>query len=105
MMVTRKNFGRTWWGNAWIEAMARIDHDTNRLPRGRSYANGGRVQEIQICNGIVEAKVKGRQRKPYQATIYLQKFTPEQFAKIQSCIAENPALASELALGKLPEEM
>ncbi|OGD37834.1 hypothetical protein A2V94_04100 [Candidatus Atribacteria bacterium RBG_16_35_8] len=104
-MVTRKNFGRTWWGNAWIEAMARIDHDTNRLPRGRSYANGGRVQEIQICNGIVEAKVKGRQRKPYQVTIYLQKFTPEQLSKIQSCIAEDPALASELALGKLPEEM
>lgn len=104
-MVTRRNFGRTWWGNAWIEAMARIDHDTNRLPRGRSYANTGKVQEIQICNGIVEAKVKGRQRKPYQVTIYLQKFTPEQLAKIQSCIAEDPALASELALGKLPEEM
>jgi len=104
-MVTRKKFGHTWWGNAWIEAMARIDHDTNRLPRGRSYANGGRVQEIQICNGIVEAKVKGRQRKPYQVTIYLQKFTPEQFAKIQSCIAEDPAIASELTLGKLPEEM
>ena len=104
-MVTKKKFGHTWWGNAWIEAMARIDHDTNRLPRGRSYANGGRVQEIQICNGIVEAKVKGRQRKPYQVTIYLQKFSPEQLAKIQSCIAEDPALASELALGKLPQEM
>lgn len=104
-MVDRRNFGRTWWGNAWIEAMAQIDHDTNRLPRGRSYANTGKVQEIQICNGIVEAKVKGRQRKPYQVTIYLQKFTPEQLAKIQSCIAEDPALASELALGKLPEEM
>jgi len=104
-MVTRKKFGRTWWGNAWIEAMARIDHDTNRLPRGRSYANGGRVQEIQICNGVAKAKVKGRQPKPYQVTIYLQKFTPEQFAKIQSCIAKDPALASELSLGKLPQEM
>jgi SNF2 family DNA or RNA helicase/uncharacterized Zn finger protein len=104
-MVTRKKFGYTWWGNAWIEAMERIDHDTNRLPRGRSYANTGRVQEIQICNGIVEAKVKGRQRKPYQVIIYLQKFAPEQIAKIQSCIAEDPALASELTLGKLPEEL
>jgi uncharacterized Zn finger protein len=35
----------------------------------------------------------------------LQKFTPEQLSKIQSCITEDPALASELALGKLPEEM
>lgn len=104
-MASRKKFGHTWWGNAWIEAMTRIDYDTNRLPRGRSYANGGRVQEIQICNGIVEAKVKGRQRKPYQVTIYLQKFAPEQLSKIQSCIAEDPALASELTLGKLPEEM
>jgi len=104
-MVTRKKFGRTWWGNAWIEAMEQIDHDTNRLPRGRSYASTGRVQEIQICNGVVKAKVKGRQRKPYQVTIYLQKFTPEQISKIQSCIAEDPALASELTLGKLPEEL
>jgi len=104
-MITRKKFGRTWWGNAWLEAMARIDYDTNRLPRGRSYANGGRVQEIQICKGVVKAKVKGRQPKPYQVTIYLQKFFPEQLAKIQSCIAEDPSLASELALGKLPEEM
>jgi SNF2 family DNA or RNA helicase/uncharacterized Zn finger protein len=104
-MTNRKKFGQTWWGNAWIEAMERIDYDTNRLPRGRIYANTGRVQNIQIFNGVVEAEVKGRKPRPYRVTISLQKFTTMQIEKLQSCIAENPSLASELALGKLPKEM
>ena len=24
-MAVRKSFGKTWWGNAWVEAMERID--------------------------------------------------------------------------------
>ncbi|MEK7845579.1 MAG: hypothetical protein AAB257_01270 [Nitrospinota bacterium] len=30
-IAVRKTFSRTWWGNAWVEAMARIDYNTNRL--------------------------------------------------------------------------
>ena len=104
-MAIRKIFGKTWWGNAWIEAMTRIDRDTNRLPRGRIYASTGRVKDIQICNGIVRAEVKGRKPKPYQVTISLQNFTSEQIKKIQSYITNDPSLTSELSLGKLPEEM
>ena len=41
-------FGRTWWGRAWLEALeqrARLDPD--RLPRGRDYARSGTVGELR----------------------------------------------------------
>ncbi|MCL6558288.1 MAG: SWIM zinc finger family protein, partial [Firmicutes bacterium] len=104
-MASRRSFGKTWWGNAWIEAMERIDYNTNRLPRGRRYAGGGMVKEIQVENGEVLARVKGSRPTPYRVKISLRKFDEKQKAKIKAVIAENPVLASQLSLGNLPEEM
>ncbi|MGQ9498623.1 MAG: SNF2-related protein [Desulfotomaculales bacterium] len=104
-MATRRIFGKTWWGNAWVEAMERIDYNTNRLPRGRRYAREGMVKEIEVVNGEVLARVKGSRPTPYRVRISLKKFGRQQKEKIKAIIAENPALASQLSLGKLPEEM
>jgi uncharacterized Zn finger protein/superfamily II DNA or RNA helicase len=104
-MASRRSFGKTWWGNAWIEAMERIDYNTNRLPRGRRYAAAGMVWEIKVENGEVLARVKGSRPTPYKVKINLKKFDQKQIETIKAVIAENPVLASELSLGKLPEEM
>jgi uncharacterized Zn finger protein/superfamily II DNA or RNA helicase len=104
-MAARTSFGKTWWGNAWVEAMERIDHNTNRLPRGKRYANGGNVTKINIEGDQIKAKVQGSRRKPYDIVIALRKFTPEQQGMIKSALSENPAIASALALGNLPQEI
>lgn len=104
-MATRRIFGKTWWGNAWIEAMERIDYNTNRLPRGRRYAAAGMVWEIKVENGEVLARVKGSRPTPYRVKINPRKFDQRQTETIKAVIAENPVLASQLSLGKLPEEM
>jgi hypothetical protein len=71
-----RKYGKTWWGNAWVEAMERINHNTNRLPRGRSYANGGRVSEINIdVSGRVRAGVRGTRPTPYRIEIKLKEFS------------------------------
>ncbi|MCB0580997.1 MAG: hypothetical protein KDD10_17015 [Phaeodactylibacter sp.] len=36
----RKSYGTTWWGRQWLNALKDIDF-SNRLPRGRTYANKG----------------------------------------------------------------
>lgn len=41
--ATRKSYGNTWWGKQWLEAFNQIDN-ANRLPRGKTYANKGLVQ-------------------------------------------------------------
>jgi len=47
-------FGRTWWGRAWLEALEqRARLDPNRLPRGRGYARSGAVGELLIEPGDV----------------------------------------------------
>ncbi|MDI6890174.1 MAG: DEAD/DEAH box helicase [Thermodesulfovibrionales bacterium] len=104
-MTTRRAFGRTWWGNAWVEAMERIDFNTNRLPRGRRYANYGRVREIKVEDASVFARVQGSRPTPYKIKINLSQFSSKQTKKIKNIISSNPSLASELTLGKLPESI
>ncbi len=101
-----RKYGKTWWGNAWVEALERIDHNTNRLPRGRRYANGGRVSEIKIdASGRVHAKVKGTRPTPYKIDIRLKGFSQQEKETAGAIIAEDPALAAELSMGRLPEKI
>ncbi|KJU85088.1 helicase, SNF2 family [Candidatus Magnetobacterium bavaricum] len=102
-MAKRTTFGNTWWGKAWVTAMEKIDYNTNRLPRGRRYANNGSVREIKISEGNVKAKVKGSRPSPYKIDIELPKFTEKQIKEIEGIINDNPALCSMLSIGQLPE--
>lgn len=105
-MAVKRGFGKTWWGSAWVDALQRIDFHTNRLPRGRSYANTGKVREIQIdAEGQVKAKVQGTRSTPYRVAIRLTQLSSGEQKKVKSLVAWDPALASELSLGRLPESI
>ena len=41
-MAERISYGKTWWGQQWLNALTSIDM-ANRLPRGKTYANKGTV--------------------------------------------------------------
>lgn len=101
-MPARTAFGKTWWGRQWAEAMEAIDVDTNRLPRGRRYANAGRVRKIEIEEGTVRAKVQGSRPRPYDIRIALKRFKPTEVEKLGKVIQDHPEVASELHLGRLP---
>lgn len=85
--------------------MERIDYNTNRLPRGRRYANNGSVLDIQIEGGEVLASVQGSRPKPYLIRIRLNEFKTGETKKIKDLVADNIAVAADLSLGKLPESM
>lgn len=105
-MSRGKRFGKTWWGNLWIEAMERIDYDTNRLSRGKSYARGDKVSAIEIdSHGKVTAKVKGSRPRPYKEEISISSFNSQEKAAIKAIISNDPGLAAELSMGRLPENM
>ena len=101
--LLKRKFGKTWWGSAWVDALERIDYDTNRLPRGRRYARNGSVREIEIKDGDVFAKVQGSRPSPYRIIIHLKKFNKQEVETIKESIASNPAISSELSIGRLPE--
>ena len=100
----RKTYGNTWWGKQWLNALEVIDN-TNRLPRGRSYANIGAARRIKIKGNLITAQVDGSRPRPYQVTIAVQPFGKAAQKKVIEIIAGNPHFLSQLLNRNLPEEL
>ena len=64
--MSQPQYGRTWWGTQWLQALTQIDHD-NRLPRGRSYANRGAVRNLVVADSSVTARVQGSRPRPMRS--------------------------------------
>jgi len=99
-------FGGTWWGRAWLEALeqrARLDPD--RLPRGRDYARSGAVGELTLAPGEARARVQGRKTEPYQVRIRVRRFTDEEWDRVLAAISARLGHAAALLDGELPPEI
>ncbi len=100
----RKTYGNTWWGAQWLNAFNHIDY-SNRLPRGKSYANRGFVVGISIDGNRISAKVQGSRITPYQVDISIPVFSASEKARILAEITENPFFLSQLLNRTLPAEL
>jgi uncharacterized Zn finger protein len=99
-------FGRTWWGRAWLEALeqrARLDPD--RLPRGREYARSGAVGDLTLAPGEARARVRGRKTEPYQVRIRVRPFADDEWDRVLEAIAARLGHAAALLDGELPPEI
>ena len=102
----QQEFGRTWWGRAWLEALeqrARLDPD--RLPRGREYARSGAVGELTLAPGEARARVRGRKTEPYQVRIRVRRFADDEWDRVLEAIAAQLGHAAALLDGELPPEI
>ena len=97
-------YGRTWWGTQWLKALDRIDF-SNRLPRGKSYANTNKVTAIKINGNIIEAKVAGSRPKPYAVTVIVPPFFSEEKTILFSIIKNDPLILSQLLNRELPHAL
>ena len=95
-----KDFGKTWWGEAWLNSLANIDYG-NRIPRGARYARNGSVTSIKIKDNVIDARVQGTRRTPYKVLIAVDKFTAEQKQRLIDDILAHPAIVAELLNHKL----
>jgi uncharacterized Zn finger protein len=99
-------FGRTWWGRAWLEALeqrARLDPD--RLPRGREYARSGAVGDLTLAPGEARARVRGRKTEPYQVRIRVRPFTDDEWDRVLEAVTARLGHAAALLDGELPPEI
>lgn len=97
-------YGRTWWGEQWLNALDRIDF-SNRLPRGRSYAQKGMVTSIEINENRIAAKVKGSRPKPYDIAIIVPPFFDKEKNVFIEKIKTDPLIVSQLLNRQLPETL
>ena len=100
----RKTYGNTWWGKQWLNALTHIDN-SNRLPRGRTYANKGLARNIEIHGPQVSAEVQGTQRRPYKVDISIPTFSANEKANIIHLVTDNPIYLSKLLNRELPNDL
>jgi uncharacterized Zn finger protein len=101
-----REFGRTWWGRAWLEALeqrARLDPD--RLPRGLEYARSGAVGDITFSPGEARVRVRGRKSEPYQVRIRVRRFADDEWDRVLGAIAARLGHAAALLDGELSPEI
>lgn len=93
--MSHPQYGRTWWGAQWLQALTQIDHD-NRLPRGRTYANRGAVCDLVVADSKVTACVQGSRPRPYDVEIGVPPVDKAQTLRLIDRLAEDPGLIARL---------
>ncbi len=97
----RGQFGKTWWASRWIAALERLV-DSARLARGKSYARGGQVLNLDIQPGRVEARVQGSRPSPYKVRIEIQPLSEGDWERVADAMAEQALFAAKLLAGEMP---
>ncbi len=103
---SRRPFGATWWGKAWLDALEhRARLDPNRLGRGRSYARRGSVLSLNVDPGVVTASVQGSRVTPYQVTVKIRAFTDAEWDAVLDVVSAQIGRVAALLDGELPPEV
>ena len=97
-------FGKSWWARRWIEVLESFNIG-KRLGRGRSYARGGQVTDIDISEGKVRAKVQGSRQKPYDVRIEIKTLTLAEWKKAADVLCREALFAAKLLAGEMPENI
>ena len=103
-MAERISYGKTWWGQQWLNALTKIDL-ANRLPRGKTYANKGAVQGLKIEGNQISAQVRGSAPRPYKVKLLVPLFTVYEKELLIAEIQQNPAILAQLLNRQLPQEL
>ncbi len=94
-------FGTTWWGKSWLGALKNIDY-SNRLTRGKAYAQNEAVVSIDINGNRIAAKVQGRKVVPYLVSLKFPTFDQYEKGEIYDLVQANPYFISKLESKNLP---
>ena len=99
-----EQFGKTWWGREWLRSLSHIDYE-NRLPRGAVYARKGNVEEINLKERVITAKVSGSRPVPYKVKIAIPSFLPDQVNRFVDELVKCPGIISRLLNRELAPEI
>jgi uncharacterized Zn finger protein len=92
------------WARRWMSALDGFGWAA-RLARGRSYARGGRVLDIEIAPGQVRARVQGSRPTPYRVQMGVDTFEDAVWDRVIGALARQAIYVAKMLAGDLPAEV
>ncbi|WP_024752946.1 DEAD/DEAH box helicase [Treponema phagedenis] len=98
--MAKKEYGVTPWG-AWFLEMLEAYNGTGRITRGKTYANTGKVDSLNIKENSVGARVEGRYEPWYYISIKFPALSGTNFKKLEVVFKKNPIDLVSLRAGTM----
>lgn len=94
--------GRTWWGEAWVEALEGIAGGRGgRLARGRRWAKANRHADLRIEPGGADASIRADRDDAHEVHVGLRQLRDDEWDAVLDAIAAKAAHAAALLDGEL----
>jgi len=93
-----------WWSRRFTTVLESYGLGP-RMERGRRYARGGRVQELTVKAGRIEARVQGSRAVPYRVSIRSESPTEGQWRELETAMAARLGWTAQLLNGEVPQDL
>jgi uncharacterized Zn finger protein len=94
----------TWWVQQWVDLLNSYRFK-KRLERGRIYARQGHILSLEFKNSKVHAKVQGTASEPYQLSIWIDRFTDEDWGFVIDTLGKQALYSAQLLAGEMPDDI
>ena len=91
-----------WWTREFISYTENIA-PAKGTSAAKAYVKSGKVLEVNVMPGVVEAQVQGRRKAPYQVRLYSPLPTEAQLAEAKRRLSEHAIYGALLFSGEMPE--
>ncbi len=94
----------TWWVQQWVDLLNSYRFK-KRLERGRNYARQGHILSLEFKNSKVHAQVQGTASEPYQLSIWIERFTDEDWGFVIDTLSKQALYSAQLLAGEMPDDI
>ncbi|MEO0704536.1 MAG: SWIM zinc finger family protein [Cyanobacteria bacterium J06649_5] len=93
-----------WWVQQWVDLLNSYRFK-KRLERGRNYARQGHILSLEFKDSKVHAKVQGTASEPYQLSIWIERFTDEDWGFVIDTLGQQALYSAQLLAGEMPDDI
>ena len=93
-----------WWVQQWVDLLNSYRFK-KRLERGRNYARQGNILSLEFTESKVHATVQGTATEPYQLSIWIERFTDEDWGFVIDTLGEKALYSAQLLAGEMPDSI
>jgi uncharacterized Zn finger protein len=93
-----------WWVQQWVDLLNSYRFK-KRLERGRNYARQGHILSLEFKNSKVHATVQGTAQEPYKLSIWIERFTDEDWGFVIDTLAKQARYSAQLLAGEMPDDI